>query len=366
MANLTSAPVRLLLDNGSGVSTCSPEFATHVKTLTGSSVRTRSTTSLVTKSLGKKTVNFDINGIATSVNMETLKMSKPIVSAGKMVRSKRKIVLDEHDSFIEDKKTGKRIPVERTRCDVFEISAYMSPNSHGLQKKQVLICPNEVEETEDPGHEELDESIPEPDVVPKRVVVPETPSDKDREAHELTHLPMKPWCSVCVRAKKNLRKPTSERAEAQRVDHMPVIQFDYANLSSVNEKREQMRMRTFLDTNTGYGTTCVIDVKGGGDKYAISSAVSFLKELGCTRFRCKTDPEPAIKAMVDAVIKCLSDDRVVEQILPEETIPESHASLGALEGGTIFCKDKFERCDSTSKIDLGQSLVLLINACRGL
>ena len=234
----------------------------------------------------------------------------------------------------------------------------------------MLICPNEVEETEDPGHEELDESIPEPDVVPKRVVVPETPTDKDREAHELTHLPTKPWCSVCVRAKgideRHHRKPASERAEARGVDHLPVIQFDYAYLSSVNEKREQMRKRTFLDTNTGYGTTCVIDVKSGGDKYAISSAVSFLKELGCTRFRCKTDPAHAIKAMVDAVIKCLSDDRVAEQILPEETIPESHASLGALEGGTIFCKDKFERCDSTSKIDLGQSLVLLINACRGL
>ena len=36
--------------------------------------------------------------------------------------------------------------------------------------------------------------------------------------------------------------------------------------------------------------------------------------------------------MVEAVIKCLSDDRVVEQILPEETIPEGHESLGALEG----------------------------------
>ena len=39
-------------------------------------------------------------------------------------------------------------------------------------------------------------------------------------------------------------------------------------------------MRTILDTSTGYGTACVIDVKGGGDKYALSSAVSFLKELG--------------------------------------------------------------------------------------
>ena len=113
---------------------------------------------------------------------------------------------------------------------------------------------------------------------------------------------------------------------------MLVIQFHYAYLLSVNEKGEQVRMRTILDTSTGYGTACVIDVKGGGDKYGISSAVSFLKELEYTRFRCRTDPEPAIKARADAVINCLSDDRAVEQILSEETISESHASLGALEG----------------------------------
>ena len=135
-----------------------------MKTLTGSSVRARSATGQVTKSLGKKTVNFDINGIAAGVNMKVLKISKPIVFAGKMVRSGCRIVLDEHDSFIEDKKTGKRILVELTRGDVFEISAYMSPNSHGLPKKSVLICPNEVVEAED-------ESMPEPDVVPRGVVV---------------------------------------------------------------------------------------------------------------------------------------------------------------------------------------------------
>ena len=113
---------------------------------------------------------------------------------------------------------------------------------------------------------------------------------------------------------------------------MPAIQFDCAHLSSVNEKGEQVRMRTILDMSTVCGIACVIDVKGEGDKYVTSSAVSFLKELVYTRFLCRTDPEPAIKAMVDAVIKCLSDDRAVEQILPVETILESHASLGALEG----------------------------------
>ena len=71
-------------------------------------------------------MNFDINGIAAGVGVDVLRISKPIVSAGKMVRSGRRIVLDEHDSFTEGKKTGKRILVELTRGDVFEIGAYMS------------------------------------------------------------------------------------------------------------------------------------------------------------------------------------------------------------------------------------------------
>ena len=131
---------------------------------------------------------------------------------------------------------------------------------------------------------------------------------------------------------RHLRRPAGKRAEDQGLDHLPVIQFDYAYVSSGHARGQQVRMRTILDTSTDKSTAYVIDVQGAGDKYAISSAVSFLKELGYTRFRCRTDPEPAIKTHVDTVIKCLADDRVVEQVLPEETIPESHASLGALEG----------------------------------
>ena len=82
--------------------------------------------------------------------------------------------------------------------------------------------------------------MPEPDVAPRGVAVLETPSAKDHEAHELTHLPTQPWCSVCVRAKgvdeRHLHRPAGQRAEARGVDHMPVIQFDYAYLSSVNAK----------------------------------------------------------------------------------------------------------------------------------
>ena len=268
------------------------------------------------------------------------------------------------------RKRGKRIPVELTRGDVFEISAYMSSNSHGLPKKPVLICPNEVVEAEDPGHEELDESIPEPDAVPRVVSVSETPSDKDREAHELTHLLTQPWCSVCVRAKgadeRHLRRPAGERAEAQGVDHMLVIQFDCAYLLSVNEKGEQVGMRTILEMSTGHGTACVIEVKGGGDQYAISFAVAFLKELGCKRFQCRTVPRLRSRQWWTRSLSVCQMIARSSKSCQRRQFPRVMRVWVLWRDGTIFCKDKFERCDSTSKIHLGQTLVFLISACRGL
>ena len=82
----TANPVRWLLDSVSGLSTCSPDFALHARTHTKGSVRARSATGQVTRSLGKKTVNFEMSGIPASVNMEVPKVSRPTMSAGKMTR----------------------------------------------------------------------------------------------------------------------------------------------------------------------------------------------------------------------------------------------------------------------------------------
>ena len=84
--------------------------------------------------------------------------------------------------------------MELTRGDVFEVSANVSSRPHSFLEKPVLICPNEVDEAEDPGYEELDESMTVPEEAPRGMVVPETPSAKEREGHELTHVHVQPWC----------------------------------------------------------------------------------------------------------------------------------------------------------------------------
>ena len=68
----------------------------------------------------------------------------------------------------------------------------------------------------------------------------------------------------------------------------------------------------------------------------ISSAVSFLKELGYTRFRCRTDREPAIKAMVDG-------HQVFDQSsksCQRRQIPKVMRVWVLWRAHTIFCKDK--------------------------
>ena len=92
------------------------------------------------------------------------------------------------------RKLGRESLFELPRGDVFEVSAYMSSRPRRLPKKPVVICPNEVEEAEGLGHEELDETMSVPDVAPRRVAVPETPTAKDREGHEQTHQPTHSAC----------------------------------------------------------------------------------------------------------------------------------------------------------------------------
>ena len=45
------------------------------------------------------------------MSFEVAKVSRPLASAGEMVRKNNRVVLDEHDSYIQNKKTGYKTPL---------------------------------------------------------------------------------------------------------------------------------------------------------------------------------------------------------------------------------------------------------------
>ena len=97
MANLTEImnPVRWLLDSGLGV-----DFAFYLQMHTESSVRARSATGQVTRSQGKKTVHERDRDERDHGGVEGLKADHVGRQVGPLGR---KIVLDVHNSHIEDK-----------------------------------------------------------------------------------------------------------------------------------------------------------------------------------------------------------------------------------------------------------------------
>ena len=71
------------------------------------------------------------------------------------------------------------------------------------------------------------------EVVPRPAAAPEAPALAERWAHEVAHLPFKPWCEICVAAKgqgpQHLWADPEDRARQLEADESlrAVIQVDY-------------------------------------------------------------------------------------------------------------------------------------------
>ena len=64
---------------------------------------------------------------------------------------------------------------------------------------------------------------------PKGVPTPSPPSRQERLEHELTHLPFRSWCELCVKGKckADQHRATGQLAESE----IPVVSVDYAFMS---------------------------------------------------------------------------------------------------------------------------------------
>ena len=61
------------------------------------------------------------NGVKMNVISQTANVTKPLASAREIIKAGNRIVLDEDTSYIENKKTNKRIPIDR-KIDMFIVT----------------------------------------------------------------------------------------------------------------------------------------------------------------------------------------------------------------------------------------------------
>ena len=109
--------ISVCLDSGAGESVCPvdafPSYATKRTHKTGTTYRAAGGQKL--ENVGEKRPHFRSGGVACSMAFQaTTEVKKPLAAAAQLAAKGNRIVLDdaESDSFIENKKTGTRIPLK--------------------------------------------------------------------------------------------------------------------------------------------------------------------------------------------------------------------------------------------------------------
>ena len=148
--------------------------------------------------------------------------------------------------------------------------------------------------------QEACDPLPEPELaegdiaarVPRTLRAPPAPTEQEREEHNLTHLPFRSWCPVCVQAKS--RQDHSKKLRMKQ----PVLQCDYSFMPDKGEN--QVTLLNVRDVITGLALAVVVPRKGHS-VYAEAELRRFVLDIGRTFGILQCDPEPALKVVAETV-----------------------------------------------------------------
>ena len=108
-----------------------------------------------------------------------------------------------------------------------------------------------------------------------------------------------------------------------------MIQFDYFFLG--DEGDEKLVAMAGVDRASGSIFATQSIVKGSGCVYTVAAICSWLRELGYSRMELRSDGEPAILDMINAVKTRMEKNCDYDKVLCQASPRESHQSNGAVE-----------------------------------
>jgi hypothetical protein len=127
----------------------------------------------------------------------------------------------------------------------------------------------------------------------KGVNSPGEPTELEVMEHNLTHLPFRSWCRICVQSKSK-QNPSRTLKSRQ-----PILQMDY---SFIGDKpgEPQITCLNVADTLSGLALSVVVPCKGRS-VYAQAELRRFVLETGRTFGILQADPEPSLKQLAQTV-----------------------------------------------------------------
>ena len=176
---------------------------------------------------------------------------KSLISASRLLERGHKLVLDEKPRI--QCKNGDTIPLERT-SSLFAVRLWIPKGFHRLNtnriKKREPVRPHTEERTRnkhsvwpvtdasDRADVDMDEfadldtfgeEVTDTVGTARVLAAPRTPTKAEREEHDVTHVPYRPWCRFCVMGRGLERRHLTQSSESD--DDRPRMFADYGYLS---------------------------------------------------------------------------------------------------------------------------------------
>ena len=128
----------------------------------------------------------------------------------------------------------------------------------------------------------------------KAVAAPKQPTEQEIIEHNLTHMPFRSWCPICIQGK------GKADAHQHRTSNKPIIQIDFAYLKAFKEETATPVL-TAIDIETGLCSATLVPTKAAMMDYCVNNIIAFIMETGRTSATLQSDNEPYLKSLVQAV-----------------------------------------------------------------
>ena len=159
------------------------------------------------------------------------------------------------------------------------------------------------------GEEEANDDEVEEERKPKLLRSPGTPSRREVEEHELTHIPFRPWCPSCV-CGRGINSP-HKKIQRKEEREVPLIAADYGHLTSKADP-EKPHFLVMRDRESGAEYATVVPHKGPGDEWLPKACARWIDGLGYNKVILRTDQEVSIEAWANEVRRHRKADTILE------------------------------------------------------
>jgi len=166
------------------------------------------------------------------------------------------------------------------------------------------------------------------------------PCEKEVRIHNLTHIPFRSWCPYCVQGK---AVSGQHRANLEKTDEeITTISMDYAGMKTREPNEETFPIIVIYDRKSKACFAHVVPRKGVNEYAVKRVSQDLVKILGYKKFVFKSDQEPAIKQLKEAVIRqCKAGENQVDRIKEEESPVGESQSNGEVENEIKMIQAQF-------------------------